>query len=84
MKEPGSPWLAATGTYYFLTPAGTPPEVVQRLQRAITKALDDGAVAQALGTLGVVPTSGTPQEAARTLAGEFDRWSRLVKPEPAK
>jgi tripartite-type tricarboxylate transporter receptor subunit TctC len=60
-------------------PPGTPKAVVDKLNAAIRKALDDPAIKDALLTRGTVTVPGTPDELARFVASENARWSKVVK-----
>ncbi|MDT2021431.1 tripartite tricarboxylate transporter substrate binding protein [Methylocella sp. CPCC 101449] len=59
-------------------PAGTPPDVMARLNGAIAKALQVPKVREQLGFLGVQPEA-TPPEAMRSfIASEITRWKGIV------
>jgi len=60
-------------------PPGTPKAIVDKLNAAIRKALDDPAIKDALLTRGTVTVPGTPDELARFVASENARWSKVVK-----
>jgi tripartite-type tricarboxylate transporter receptor subunit TctC len=71
---PGVPALAETlpGFEYVLwtavfAPAGTPARIVDRLQRDIARAVQAPEVREKMLSVGVVPSTGTPQELAATL-----------------
>ena len=63
----------------MFAPPGTPKAVVDKLNAAIRKALDDPAIKDALLTRGTVTVPGTPDELARFVASENARWSKVVK-----
>jgi tripartite-type tricarboxylate transporter receptor subunit TctC len=79
VAESGYPGYEATNWYAYLAPAKTPPEVVQRLNREIVRALNDPQVREALHKQGVEPTPSTPAELASTIARELDTWGKVVK-----
>ena len=67
-------------------PAGTPPEVIERLSRAAQEAIASPAVATRLRQLGVRPQAGTPAQLQSLLASEIKRWREVIvaaKIEPA-
>lgn len=67
------PWFAA------FAPAGTPPEVVARLNAAMRKALADPKVKNTLDSIGAEPIGGSPEELRDHLARETAQWKVLVK-----
>ena len=60
-------------------PAGTPPAVVDQLNRAVRDALATPAVQQRLAPLGMRLGAGTPAELQALLGSEIRRWAALVK-----
>ncbi len=62
-----------------LAPAGTPPAIVDRLNAAIRRALDDREVREALQARGAQPVAGTPAEFARHIRSESDKWAGVVR-----
>jgi tripartite-type tricarboxylate transporter receptor subunit TctC len=63
----------------ILAPAGTPPEIVAKLNDAITRAIATPSVQESLKKLGVEPKSSTPEEFAETIRTDLDKWSKVVK-----
>jgi tripartite-type tricarboxylate transporter receptor subunit TctC len=62
-----------------MTPRGTPQPVIERLNGAINKALQDPAVKKTLETDGMLPSGGTPQQFGDRIRKDYDRWTRVVK-----
>ena len=60
-------------------PAGTPKEIVQRLNHAIVRMLKLAEVLERLHTDGMEPVGSTPDEFARVIARDIATWSRVVK-----
>jgi len=64
----------------ILAPAGTPKEIVDKLNGAADKALEDPAVIDALIKAGVNPTPGsTPQSTADFVKAELAKWAPIIK-----
>jgi tripartite-type tricarboxylate transporter receptor subunit TctC len=63
----------------ILAPAGTPPEIVARLNDAVTRAVATPSVQEALKKLGVEPKSSTPDAFAATIRADVDKWTKVVK-----
>jgi tripartite-type tricarboxylate transporter receptor subunit TctC len=59
-------------------PAGTPPAVIERLQRAVQEAVAKPEVKKRLTELGVRPQSGTPAQLQNLLASEIKRWNEVI------
>jgi tripartite-type tricarboxylate transporter receptor subunit TctC len=60
-------------------PAGTPTEVVLRLNSAFNQALDDPAIRQKLTELGFLPVGGKPQAYSEVVAREIAKWRQVIK-----
>jgi tripartite-type tricarboxylate transporter receptor subunit TctC len=65
--------------YGILAPAGTPPQVVRKLQEESRKALRSSAVAERFASDGAVGGGGPPQEFAAFIAREQTIWSDIVR-----
>ena len=62
-----------------LAPAGTPPELGQRIGNAIVKQVSQPAMQQSLLQLGFVPQPRGPQEFGTYLKSEVDRWAKIIR-----
>ena len=84
---PGVPSVAESGVPGFdvpsatgiLAPAGTPREVVAKINSAINRALATGEVRQRLNAQGFEPTPATPEEFAAFLASEVRKYARVIQ-----
>jgi tripartite-type tricarboxylate transporter receptor subunit TctC len=75
----------ATDTWYgILAPAGTPKDVVAKLNAAAVKALASPAVRDRLQKLGAEPVGNSPAEFRALLEKEQKTWARVVKDSGAK
>jgi tripartite-type tricarboxylate transporter receptor subunit TctC len=63
----------------LLAPAKTPPEVIDRLNRATIDALRSSEVKAKLAEQGSEPVGNTPEEFRAFIAGELVKWKRLVE-----
>jgi tripartite-type tricarboxylate transporter receptor subunit TctC len=63
----------------ILAPAGTPSEIVARLNDAIARAVATPSVQESLKKLGVEPKSSTPEAFAATIRADVDKWAKVVK-----
>ena len=61
-------------------PKGLPKPVVDALNTAVSKALDDPAVAKRIADLGMtIPAERTPQALAKSHKEEVDKWWPIIK-----
>jgi tripartite-type tricarboxylate transporter receptor subunit TctC len=77
--ELGMPGFDAGTTHGFWAPAGTPPEVVERLNREINRALAMPAVADAIRTLGAEATPMSPRAFGELIAADKARYAQVIK-----
>jgi len=78
MIEAGVSGYSALTWNGLLAPAGTPPEIVARLNDAIVKAMRTPAMKELLAKIGQDPAWSTPQEFAAFLREETDKWSKVI------
>ena len=62
-----------------MTPRGTPQPIIQALNAAINKALQDDAIKRTLERDGMTPSGGTPQDFDQRIRKDYERWTRVVK-----
>jgi len=79
IAEAGVPGYEALVWVGLLAPAGTPPEIIAKLNGEITKLLRIAEVQQLLASSGVDPTPTTPEEFGAYLKSEFDKWGKVVR-----
>jgi tripartite-type tricarboxylate transporter receptor subunit TctC len=77
-KEAGVPGFSVASWNGLAVPAGTPKEVVARLNREVTAALNDPDVKKRLEALNLDPQPGTPEQAAALLANDIKRWGDVI------
>jgi tripartite-type tricarboxylate transporter receptor subunit TctC len=79
LSESGLAGFDVTSWYSIVAPAGTPPEIVARLQSEIDKALREPDVREKLAGMGAEPIANTPAEFAAMIKTETAKWSEIVK-----
>jgi tripartite-type tricarboxylate transporter receptor subunit TctC len=72
------PNFDATTWYAALAPAGTPPEIVESLNRALTAAVVVPETRDRLLSQGVEPTPLTPAELGSFLVAEMAKWGQVA------
>ena len=65
--------------YSIVVPAGTPAEIVQRVNQEIVQRLPADDVKQRLANEGVEVMTSTPAEQGRLYAEQFAKWSKVIK-----
>jgi tripartite-type tricarboxylate transporter receptor subunit TctC len=63
----------------LFAPAGTPKEIVDRINGEVQEILRMPDVLARLSTLGVEPTGGSPEEFGAFVKSELERWGKIVK-----
>jgi len=79
IAETGVPGYEASLWYGFVGPAKIPPEIVNRLNSAIIAVLQMTEIRERLASQGVDPIYNTPEEFAKLLVNDLDRWAKVVK-----
>src|SRR4051812_22841351 len=79
IAESGVPGFDVSEWQMLLAPAGTPPAIIDRMQKEIFKAINVSDVRLRLSELGATPVADTPAEAQRFLRSEMERWSDVAK-----
>jgi tripartite-type tricarboxylate transporter receptor subunit TctC len=74
----------ASSWFGLLAPAGTPADIVNRVQREVARALSDPGIKEKLQAQGAIPGGNTPQEFARLIDAEHTKWAQVVKASGAK
>ena len=87
VAEAGGAALAsfeASSWFGLLAPAGTPMDIVNRIQQETAKALATPAMRERLQSQGAIPSGNTPTEFARLIDAETRKWAPVVKASGAK
>jgi tripartite-type tricarboxylate transporter receptor subunit TctC len=79
LSESGLPGFDVTGWYGVLVPAGTPTNIVAKMQADIATVLQTAEVASKLSSEGAEPVAGTPEQFAQFLRSETQKWAKVVK-----
>ena len=73
------PGYEATSFHGLAAPKGTPPEIIDKLNKAVNDALADATVKKRLSDLGGTVLAGTPANFGEFMAREIDKWGNVVK-----
>jgi len=73
------PGFEAVGFYGISAPKGTPPEIVDALNKAIGEALKDPKVVARLAEMGGIPKPMTAAEFGKLISDETEKWRKVVE-----
>ena len=73
------PGFLNDGWYGILAPAGTPAPIINKLNAEMNRALANAEFIKHIETLGMEPTSGTPQQLGEWVRSELARWTKAVR-----
>ena len=73
------PGFESVGFYGISAPKGTPPEIVDTLNKAIAEALKDPKLVARLAEIGGIPKPMTPAEFGKLIADETEKWRKVVE-----
>jgi tripartite-type tricarboxylate transporter receptor subunit TctC len=84
MQEAGVADYTVTSWYALWAPAGTPPEIVNRLQQEVAKAMQVPAIKEVWAQQGSGPGGSSPAEFAAFVKTEIAKWAEVVKASGAR
>lgn len=73
------PGYEVTQWYGILVPAGVPKNIIDRLQKEISRAIANPKVAELFVKLGTQPVSNSPDEFSAFIKAETDKWGKVIK-----
>jgi tripartite-type tricarboxylate transporter receptor subunit TctC len=84
INESGYKGFDAVTWFGLLAPAGTPKDVIAKLNTEFNKALQNPELRKKLGDEGADPAGGTPEQFTALIKEEIPRWGKVVKDSGAK
>jgi tripartite-type tricarboxylate transporter receptor subunit TctC len=80
LSESGAPGFEAKSWFGLVAPAGTPPDVIKKINQDVTRVISDHAFAEKyLAAQGLESITGTPEQFAAFVRAETVRWGKIVK-----
>lgn len=79
VAEQGFPGFDATSWGGMLAPAGTPPEVVNRLSDELRQVLAEKEVQERMRTAGAIALWQSPAAMGDRMRSDFDKWGKLIR-----
>ena len=79
IAESGVPGYDAAAWWGYAAPAGTPPAIIERLNREINNALAAPALRAALAAEGIEPVGTTPAQFSAFIRSEIPLWAGIIR-----
>ena len=79
MQEAGVAGFVVSSGFSWVGPAGLPRTIVEKLNGALVKVLNDPAVRKELIDRGADPIGNTPDQHAAYIKAEIEKWKRVAK-----
>jgi tripartite-type tricarboxylate transporter receptor subunit TctC len=73
------PGYEASAFFGMSVPKGTPPEIIDKLNKEINAGLADPKIKARLFDLGGMLIPGTPEDFGKVVAEETDKWAKVIK-----
>ena len=73
------PGFEANGWFALFAPAGTPTEIVNKLNAEVNRILEQPDVKQRYAGLGAITVGGSPEKVRDQVKAEVERWSELIR-----
>lgn len=77
-REAGLPGVLMDTNYGVVAPKGVPADVLKKLHDAFAAALQSAEIKEQFARLGAIATASTPEEYARLMASEYEKWQAVV------
>jgi len=84
LSEAGLTGFAADSWFGIMVPAGTPREIVAKLNNDVIKGLDSQEVKDIISRQGGLIMGSTPEQMAAQIRGDREKWGRVVRESGAK
>ena len=73
------PGYEASAFFGMAVPKGTPPEIVDKLNKEVNAALADANIKARLADLGGILIPGSPADFGKVVADETEKWAKVIK-----
>jgi len=79
IAEAGLPGFEVSGLIGLIAPAGTPHDVIARINAAALKSLEAPEVRERLVALATIPMGGGPERLAQVMRADVEKWARVIR-----
>jgi len=73
------PGFEASSWFGVAAPKGTPPEIIDKLNREINAGLADATIKTRLGDMGGMLLTGSPAEWGKLIVSETEKWGKVIR-----
>ena len=77
--ESGYPGFEAWAWQGFVAPAGTPRDIVMKLNAEFARVMGDATIRQRLSESGFEPQTSTPEHFAAYMKSEIAKWAKVIR-----
>ena len=84
MAESGLPGFEAVTWFGFVAPAGTPRDIIAKLNAEMTRVTAMPEVRQQLAAQSIDPMNSTPEQFSNYILDEIAKWAKVVKTSGAR
>ena len=81
LDESGLKGFEVDAWYAVYAPAGTPPDIVRKINEALRRTLADPEVSKRLAEVGFEPLYMTPEDTTRRARADRERWGKVIQQE---
>jgi tripartite-type tricarboxylate transporter receptor subunit TctC len=79
MIEAGVPGYVSDTYFGVFTPAGTPREIVTRLNQELNRVIQQPDLRERFANQGIEPVGGTPEQFAQVIRSETAKWGKVIR-----
>lgn len=73
------PGFETTSSWHIFGPAGTPPDVVRKINAEVNRILEQPDVRERLNSQGLFVLGGSPEKLAATLKSDYEKWGAVIR-----
>jgi tripartite-type tricarboxylate transporter receptor subunit TctC len=84
VAESGLPGFEASSWFGLLAPAGTPADVIAKVNGELARWVATPEAKEKMSSIGAIAAGGTPEDFAKHIAAETAKWAKVVKESGAK
>lgn len=84
MAESGLDGYDLSAWYAVMAPAGTPREIINKLNSVLVKIIRTTDLKEKIESMGGIPVGSTPEEVTELIKADIPRWGKLVKDSGAR
>jgi tripartite-type tricarboxylate transporter receptor subunit TctC len=74
----------ASSWFGLMAPAGTPVDIINRVQQEVAKSLNTPTIKEKMLAQGAIPSGNTPAQFLAFIESEHKKWAQVVKTSGAK